>query len=194
MLIKWTYALSLSILISNLLTGQCDYAFKAVDEFDGTLTIAAHTVDVGYMIPSNFETVNGIRIIQQGKVLVSFTEEARDTGIISLFLTLAVQEYDYLPIENGETVLLALSDSTVVGLYNVPTSDFDRTTNMRLYTHTCPLPMDIFYKLIYHNITKVRILYRTQKKDIDILPDQQKLIQEQIKCIATEAGFLPLKP
>ena len=194
MLSKWFLTSAVLLLCYANLHGQCDYAFRAVDEFDGTLTVAADAVDIGYMIPSNFETAQGVRVIQQGKILFSYTEEARDTGILSFFLTLAVQEYDYLPIDIGENVLIALSDSTVVGLYNIPSSDFDRTTNMRLYTHTCPLPIDIFYKLIYHDITKIRILYKNQKKDLEILPKQQQLLKEKLICVATGAGIYPLKP
>ena len=180
--------------LGNVLYGQCDYAFYGVDEFDGTRMAASHTVNVGRLIPSYYETVEGAKIIEECKVFLSYTEEARDTGIVSMFLTLATQEYEFYKIEKAENVLLALSDSTIVGLYNVPESKFDRSTNMRLYTHTCVLPVDIFYKLLIHDIRKVRILYREHKHDIDIYPEQQKALLNQLKCIGRAAGLYPLKP
>lgn len=195
MLRRWLLIFTVIAGPNALVFGQCEYAFREIDEFDGTLTVATHPVNVGYMIPSNFETSEGVKIIEEGKLMFSFTEEAhKDTGIISFFITLAVQEYEFHPIESGENVLIALSDSTVIGLYNLPSSQFDRTTNMRLYTHTCVLPIDVFYKLVYNEIIKIRIYYRTQKKDIEVLPDQQAELKEMLRCVGRGAGVYPLKP
>ena len=173
----------------NMLLAQCDFPFRAYDDFDSTLTIAMPVINIGYMIPSNFETVDGPKMVEEGKLLLSYTEEERDTGIISLFLTIAVQEYEYYTIEKGEQVLLALSDSTVVGLYDVPDSQFDRSTNMRRYTHMCPLPIDVFYKMIHYDVLKIRIKYKNYKHDFELLPWQKKSIKDYLICLGTEAGF-----
>ena len=171
------------------INGQCDFAYNAVDEFDSTKTIAVPVTNIGYLIPANYETVDGLKIIEEGKVLFSYTEEDRDSGIVSLFFTLAVQEYEYYKIDNGKNILLALSDSTIVGFYNVPHSKFDRSTNMRQYVHTCPIPVDVFYKLLYYDIEKIRIRYDNHKHDIELLPQQRKELREKILCLGMEAGF-----
>lgn len=177
-----------------MLQAQCDFEFYAVDEFDGTLMAATPVVNLGRLIPSYFETPEGAKIIEEGKAFFSYTEEERDTGIVSLFLTLAVQEYKFYGIEKGENILIALADSTVYGLYNVPEGKFDPSTNMRLYTHTCVIPLDVFYKLVYQDILKIRIRYKEHKHDIELYPEQKEALKEMLQCIGRAAGLYPIKP
>ena len=177
------------------MVGQCDFAYHAIDEFDSTLIAATQVVNVGNIIPSYFETTQGPKMVEEGKIFFSYTEEAKqDSGIVSFFLSLGTQEYEYYSIENGENVLIALSDSTIVGLYNIPESGFDRTTNMRQFTHTCVLPVDIFYKLVYFDIMKIRIRYKEFKHDIELYPQQREELKEMLRCIGRAAGLYPLKP
>jgi hypothetical protein len=119
---------------------------------------------IGGFIPSKFETIEGPKIIEEGEVLFSFAESDQGDSIKSFFLTIAAPEYNYEPIENGQNVLLALSDSSVIALHNFPDKGtFDKTINMRLYQHSCVVPVDTYYRLTYLKIKGIRIRYQNKK-------------------------------
>jgi len=97
---------------------QCDIVIDAVDEFDSTKVVSAQVVSFGYMIPSNFETVDGPLLIEEAKMLFSYAES---DSINAFIMTIAVPEFNYQKVETGFNVMLKLSDSTVVEtVYNVP--------------------------------------------------------------------------
>ncbi len=171
---------------------KCDLAISTLDEFDSTKLVVAKPINIGYKIPSEFETENGPSMIDQGKVLFTYTE---NDSINCFFMTLALAEREYFSIEEGETVLLKLSDGRVLALYNVPDKgEFDKGTNMRIYQHTCVVPIDLFYSLTYNTIERIRIEYKGFKKTLEILPEQQTAIKEAARCVGEAAGLYPVKP
>lgn len=171
---------------------KCDLAVSTIDEFDSTRLVVAKPISIGYSIASQFETENGPLMIQEGKALFSYTE---NDSINCFFLTLAMAERNYLTIEEGENVLIKLSDGRVLALYNVPDKgEFDKKTNMRIYQHTCIVPLDVFYALTYNTIERIRIEYKGFKKTLEILPEQQKAILESARCVGEAAKLYPVKP
>ncbi len=173
---------------------QCDsLLIDITDDFDSTRLVAARAINIGYLVPSQFETIDGFKMIEEAKVLFSFTQN--DT-LDAFFMTLAVQEREYRKIRSGTNVLLALSNKKIVGLLNLPDKGvFDRTTNMRRYLHTTVIPYDQVFNLAYNTIKKIRIEYEGgYKHDIVILPEQAEMIKEQILCVAERLNIFPTKP
>lgn len=171
---------------------KCDLAVSTIDEFDSTLLVVAKPINIGYTIASQYETEKGPLMIEQGKALFSYTE---NDSISCFFLTLATAERNYLSIEEAENVLIKLSDGRVLALYNVPDKGvFDKKTNMRVYQHTCIVPLDLFYALTYNTIERIRIEYKGFKKTLEILPEQQKAILESARCVGEAAKLYPVKP
>ena len=171
---------------------QCEFALDEVDEFDSLRIIAAHPVSIGYKIASNYKTIDGNTMIDEGKALFSFSE---GDSINSFFLTLGIMEREYLPTQPGVSVFLKLSNDDVVGLLNAPDrGQFDESTNMRLYTHTCILPVDYYPALADSFVQKIRIEYKNAKRTIILSDEQQKLLQEAIRCIGEAVNFYPTKP
>ncbi|NUO01215.1 MAG: hypothetical protein HUU01_11430 [Saprospiraceae bacterium] len=172
----------------------CKLAFDELDDFDSLRTIGAEAVSFGLFIPSRFETENGPKIIDEGKLLFMYTE---NDSINSFFMTLAIPEYDYQSITNDYNVFIKLLDSEteVIPLYNVPDQGtFDKGTNMRIYQHTCVVPIDLFYQLVYNKIDKIRIVYKKQKRTFTLTPEQQEAIQKAVQCVGKAAGLWPVKP
>lgn len=175
---------------SNSLVAQCELAVNERDPFDSTRLIIAPAVPIGNYIPSLYETMDGPRIIEEAEVLFSFTESDREERLESFFLTLALPEYGYEPIEAGQNVLLALSDSTVIGLHNFPDKGtFHKATNMRIYQHTCVVPVDTYYRLGFLDIVGIRIRYKNKKRTIFLTLEQQAAIKEAIMCVGEEVGY-----
>jgi len=145
------------------------------------------------MIPSQFETLDGFKLVEEGKLLFSFTE---DESINAFFLTLAVQEREYVKIKSEKNVLLLLSNEQIIGLLNVADKGvFDRTTNMRRYQHTCVVPYDQVFNLSYHTVQQIRIMYEGgYYHDIKLSLEQQDAIKESIKCLAERMNVLKNKP
>lgn len=174
------------------LSAQCDLAVDVVDDFDSTRLISAKAVNIGYMIPSKFETLDGPKLIEEGKLLFSYTE---NDSINCFFITLAIAEYNYEYIDVGFNVLLKLSNGEVIGLYNVPDSGtFDKKTNMRLYQHTCVASLDLFSKLVFYNIEKIRIEYKKQRRTLTLSGKQQAEVKQAIQCVGERLGMFPVKP
>jgi len=172
----------------------CKIAFDELDDFDSLRTIGAEAVNFGLLIPSMFETEKGPKFIEEGKFLFMYTE---NDSINSFFMTLAIPEYDYQPIANDYNVFIKLlnSEEEVFPLYNVPDQGtFDKGTNMRIYQHTCVVPIDFFYRLAYNKIEKIRIVYKKQKRTFTLSDAQQAEVQRAIQCVGKAAGLWPVKP
>ncbi len=192
------------LLLLGLLTGlsfffsqptvqaQCELAIDEVDPFDSTRTIGALPVNFGYVIPSKFETAEGPKMVEEGKMLFSYTE---NDSINGFFMTFAVQEYNYEQIETGHNVQVKLSDGEVIALYNISDNGtFDKTTNMRIYQHTCIIPLDLFYRMTFSTIELMRIQYKKKNRIIEISKKQQEAFRAAIQCVGRHSGLYPVKP
>ncbi|MCO6478912.1 MAG: hypothetical protein J5I94_19915 [Phaeodactylibacter sp.] len=177
-----------------LLPAQCQFAVDEVDPFDSTRLVMSQPFSIGNYIPSLFETVNGPKIIDEAKMVFSHSESDQDS-INSFFLTIVAPEYNYHPIESGKNVLLAFADSTVVGLLNFPDrGTFNAETNMRMYQHTCIVPLDVFYRLTLTEVVAIRIRYDNKKRTIPLSKKQQKALKLAVQCVGEAVGFMPNKP
>ncbi|GJM31111.1 MAG: hypothetical protein DHS20C18_01120 [Saprospiraceae bacterium] len=171
---------------------QCEVAIDEVDPFDSTRVVGSHPVNFGYMIPSKYELTDGPKMIEEGKMLFAYSE---NDSINGFFMTFAIQEYSYEPIETGHNVQMKLSDGEVLAVYNIPDNGtFDKTTNMRLYQHTCVIPLDLFYRLTFSTIEMIRIEYQKQNRIIVISEKQQKAIRAAVQCVGRKSGLYPVKP
>lgn len=191
---KIVYLWLLCSLSLNLVMGQCDsILIDIVDDFDSTRLISSKPCNIGYMVPSQFETLDGFKLIEEGKIMITFTQN--DT-LNAFFMTIAVQERGYKKVDPEEKVLLALTNETVIGLWDIPDKGvFDRSTNMRRYQHVCVIPYDQLFNLSYNGIKKIRIPYKEgYQHDIVITPEQQENIKQHILCIAERLNILPVKP
>lgn len=180
------------LLFSTGLSAQCELAFDEIDEFDSLRTVASQTVAFGYMIPSLYETIDGPSLIEEGKAVVMYSE---NDSINSFFLTLAIPEYTYQPIQAGFNVLMKLSDGEVIPFYNVPDrGTFDKETNMRIYQHTCVVPLDMYYRLTFSTIEAIRIEYQKIKRTFKLTEEQQLAIREAVQCVGQRVELYPIKP
>ena len=178
----------------SIFYAQCNYAVNGVDSIDSTYSVIMPPISTGLLIPSDFETVDGIKIVEESKVIFAFSEDDK-SRIISLFMIIGALEREYLTIEVGENVLLAFADSTVVGLMNYPNKGtFDKSTNMRIYQHTTLLPFDIYYKFVQSDLIGIRIRYKDKKRDIVISPEQSEKIKKYLQCLGEAIGLYPLAP
>lgn len=182
-----------SIFIVHITSAQCDFAVNEIDPFDSTHIVALQPISVGYKIPSQYTGDDGnLTMIDQGKILITHTE---NDSISGFFFTLALVERDYYSTKDGVQIGLLLSNDQVVWVPNFPDrGEFDNTTNMRIYQHTCILPLDVYYALTYHKIKMIRIMYPGYKKTMEILPDQQDDVRNALRCIGESVGLYPIKP
>ncbi len=189
---KWIAALAIVLLWWGNASAQCELAVDYIDEFDSTRMLATAPRDIGYQVPSLFETEEGFTFIQEAQVLFSFTQN--DT-LDAVFMTLAVPEYKYHKIEPGRNVGLKLKTGQIIWLLNIPDrGTFDRNTNMRVYLHTCALPLDVYYNLLLNPIEKIRVSYAGYNHNMTLLPQQQEGIQADLNCIGKRLGAFPVKP
>ncbi|MCB9296629.1 MAG: hypothetical protein H6559_26470 [Lewinellaceae bacterium] len=173
---------------------QCQFAVDEIDPFDSTRLVMSQPMSIGNYIPSLFETAKGPKIIDEAKMVFSHSESDRDS-INSFFLTIVAPEYNYHPIESGKNVLLAFADSTVVALLNFPDrGTFNSDTNMRMYQHTCIVPIDVFYRMTYSEVLAIRIRYDNKKRTIPLSKKQQKALKLAVQCVGEAVGFMPNKP
>ena len=63
---------SFSLFTGQSLQGQCDSIIQQVDEFDSTLIVAHPWINVGYTVASNFQTLDGPKMIEEGKIMLSY--------------------------------------------------------------------------------------------------------------------------
>ncbi len=174
--------------------GQCDsLIIEDIDEFDSTRLVTSTSVSIGFMIPSQFETLDGFKLIEEGKLLITFTE---NDSINAFFLTLAVQEREYVKIKSEKNVLLKLNNDQIIGLLNVADKGvFDRSTNMRRYQHTCVVPYDQLFNLSFNLIDQIRIMYEGgYVHDLKLSIQQQEAVRQRIKCLAEKMNVLNVKP
>jgi hypothetical protein len=175
-----------------LLLGQCTFSINELDEFDSTLIIATPAVNIGYLIASEYLEEDGIKLIEEAKVILSYGEL---NNYSNLFLTLVTPERSFSEIEPGTNLLLKLSNDTIVGLINYPDrGTFNRSINMRIYNHTAIIPIDVFFALAHYPIEKIRINYNSKKRNINVTPNQASEILKHIRCLGEGAGLLPVQP
>jgi hypothetical protein len=184
------------VVFAGSVQGQCDsLLYDNIDEFDSTRVVTAPSVNIGYMVPSNFQTVDGFKMVEEAKALFGFT---RQDSINTFFMTLAVAEREYHTTENGNNVLLKLvigEFEEVVGFYTASDRGvFDPETNMRVYQHTSIVPLDAFYRMASANIEKIRIYYKGYKRTLQLTPEQQEAIREAVRCVGEAAKMYPVRP
>jgi len=177
-----------------VLTAQCPIALDTIDSFDSTRLVMSKPVSIGVLIPSLYETVDGPKIIDEGKAVFSFAEDDQ-SPIESFFLTIVAPEYDYLKIESGKNVILAFADSTAAPLLNFPDrGQFSKSTNMRMYQHTCVVPIDVYYRMAYVGVVGIRIRYETKKRTILITDEQREALMKAVRCAGQAVGIDTAKP
>jgi len=172
--------------------GQCEYPIDSIDIFDSTRMVTFEPVTIGFLVPSQMETDDGPLMIEEAKMLFTFTQS---DSLDAFFFTLLVAERGYSPIGNGFNVFFKLNNGQIVRLYNVPDrGTFDKRTNMRIYQHTLLVPHDVFYNLTHHTIEVIRINYKNMKKTIEVHPTQQEALREAVRCIGEAVELFPIKP
>ncbi len=185
---KWLILVA-SIFITHNAYSQCQIGINEVDEFDSTRVVATIPVSIGYMIPSRYEDENGPKMIEEGKIIILYTEQ---DSINAFMMTIVVPEHKYLKIKNGFNVLLKLSSGRVEAIYDVPDkSEFDRSINMHSYQHTCVLTFNMFYRLTQETIEKIRINYENSRRTISVSKEQGEAIKEAFQCIGTVTKYYP---
>ncbi|MDX1667100.1 MAG: hypothetical protein R3350_07720 [Saprospiraceae bacterium] len=191
-MIRFFSVLLVTVLTTAWATCQCDLAIDTVDEFDGTRLVSTDPFNIGYFVPSEYETTEGVKMVEEGKFAFTYSE---NDSISSFFMIIAAAERQYLPINSGFNVLLKLGNEQIVGLLNTPDrGTFDRNTNMRIYQHTCVVPLDIYYNLIHFPIEKIRIEYQGHKSTLTLTPEQQEKIRDSLICVGQTVGLFPVKP
>lgn len=185
---------SLGCSLPHALQAQCEFAADTIDPFDSTRLIISKPMPIGLLIPSLYETVDGPKIIEEAEIAFSFMEGDVDS-INSFFLTIAAPEYDFQKIEAGRNVIIAFEDTSAVQLLNYPDRGvFSKETNMRIYQHTCIVPIDVLYRMAAYDVLGIRIRYEGQKRTIMLNEDQQKALRQAVICASEAAGFSPLNP
>ena len=176
------------------LQAQCTFAADTIDPFDSTRLVISEPIAIGLLIPSLYETVDGPKIIEEAEVAFSFIEGDVDS-INSFFLTVATPEYNFRKIEAGQNVIIAFEDTSAVQLLNYPDRGvFSKETNMRIYQHTCVVPIDILYRMASFNVLGIRIRYQGKKRTIMLTKAQQEKLRAAVKCASEAVGFAPLSP
>lgn len=187
------FILALSILPIYEVSGQCSTVKVETDAFDSTRIILDKPINIGGLVSSNFEIEEGNKMIEEAKLLVTFAEK---DSLEAFFLTFALMEWEYQVLEAGQNVFLLLENESVLKLNNVEDrGTLDKKTNMRRYEAVCVLPVDLYYALSLYKVNKVRIQYKSGlKRTVSVFSDQQKKLQNSIKCVGEAAGILPVKP
>ncbi len=177
-----------------MLPAQCPLALDTIDRFDSTRLVMTEPISIGQLIPSLYETVDGPKIIDEGKAVFSFAEDDQ-SPIESFFFTIVAPEYDYLKIESGKNVILAFADSTAAPLLNFPDrGTFNKDTNMRMYQHTCVVPIDVYYRMAYVGVVGIRIRYETKKRTILITDEQREALMQAVRCAGQAVKLDTAKP
>lgn len=187
------FILALLLLSFYHVSSQCTSVKVETDAFDSTRIIFDKPINIGGLVTSNFEVEDGNKMIEEAKLLVTFAEN--DT-LESFFLTVALMEWEYQVLESGENVFLLLENGSIIKLNNVEDRGIlDKKTNMRRYEAVCVLPVDLYYALTHYKVDKIRIQYKSGlKRTVSVLTEQQKKLQNSIRCIGERAGIMPFKP
>lgn len=182
----------LFLLLAEWANAQCKPSIDEVDPFDSVRTVAGKTVNIGKLVPSKFETIDGPKLIEEAKLM--FVHSEKDS-IRAFFLVLAIQEWEYQKVDNDFNVLIRLDDGQIIELMNFSDQGtFDPATNMRLYQHTCLVPMDLFFALTHFKIEKIRINYRESKRTLDLNEAQQEAFRKSVRCVGAAIGMVPTLP
>ena len=191
---KWISVLGM-LAWSMGLNAQCDSIRQFVDEFDSTLVVSTPRVNIGYLVASNFQTLDGFKMVEEGKALLSYSS---NDSIGSFFLTLALAEQNFQTIGSGDMnrVMIMTDSSQIKPVLNFSDrGTFDSGTNMRIYNHTCVIPMDLFYLFTVDPIAKFRVYYDGgYQRTVTLTPEQKKQLLEHLICLGTEVGLFPQKP
>ena len=187
------FLLAFSFLSCYHLSGQCVSVKIETDPFDSTRIIFDKPINIGGLVTSNFEIEEGNKMVEEAKLLVTFAE---NDSLESFFLTLALMEWEYQVLESGENVFLLLENGSIVKLNTVEDrGTFDKKTNMRRYEAVCVFPVDLYFALTHFKVDKIRIQYKSGlKRTVSVFADQQKRLQNSIRCVGESAGIMPLKP
>ena len=168
---------------------QCEIGLNEIDEFDSTKVVATIPISIGYMIPSRYEEEDGPKMIEEGKIIIMYTEK---DSINAFLMTIVVPEHKFLKIDKGFNVLLKLSGGEVEAIYDVPDkSEFDRSINMHNYQHSCVLTFNMYYRLTQETIEKIRINYKNKRRTITISKEQGEALKEAFRCIGTVTDYYP---
>ncbi|HRD81858.1 MAG TPA: hypothetical protein PLL53_13935 [Saprospiraceae bacterium] len=171
---------------------QCKVAVETIDEFDSTRLVVSQPVNIGNMIPSNHRNADGMLMVEEAKLLFSFTEN--DT-LGAFFFTIAAAEREYYATEEGYNVYLIMADGTLLEMMNYPDKGtMDDKTLMRIYTHTCVVPVQYFFIMADTYIDRIRILYKGHKRTIKLTPEQREEARKAIRCVGEKLYFYPIKP
>lgn len=192
-MLRCVFLIFLLILSQFRSPGQCNSVKAETDAFDSTRIIVDNPINIGGLVTSNFELETGSKIIEEAKLLISFAE---NDSLESFFLTLAIMEWEYQVLDSGQNVWLLLDNGSIIKLNNVEDRGvLDKKTNMRRYEAVCVLPIDLYFALTHYQIEKIRLQYKSGfKRTISIFTEQQKRLQQAIKCVGEVAGKLPIKP
>ncbi len=177
-----------------LACGQCDSVYMETDPFDSSFIATVPHFNVGYMVPSNFQTIDGYKMVEEGKIQFSYASLDSVGGI---YMSLFLAERNFLTIQEGMgNVMFLLESGKVVSLYNIPDKgEFDKSTNMRVYHHTVLIPLDLFYLMTIDPVDKIRVYYdKGAKRTIEITPLQQKPFDEALQCLGNAVGLFKKKP
>ncbi|MEN0005155.1 MAG: hypothetical protein AAF798_13470, partial [Bacteroidota bacterium] len=71
---------------------------------------------------------------------------------------------------------------------------FDSETNMRIYHHSCIVPLDAFYRMASAKIEKIRVYYKDTKRTITLTSQQQAAVQQAVRCVGEAAKVYPVRP
>lgn len=197
MMMKYFLAIATAFLFTIQLAAQCGeiLVYDQVDEFDSTRVVTGPSINIGYMVPSNFQTLDGFKMVEEAKLLFGFT---RQDTVNAFFVVLAVAEREYYSTENGDNVLFKIvfdELEDVVGFYTASDRGvFDPDTNMRIYHHTSIVPVDSFYKLTNAGIERIRVYYENYKHTIVLTAEQQAAIRAAVRCVGEAAKLYPVRP
>ncbi|RMF01336.1 MAG: hypothetical protein D6772_04990 [Bacteroidetes bacterium] len=173
-------------------TLPCRIAIDEVDPFDSLRTIASESVALGYLIPSQYETIDGPKLIEEADAIMLYSETDSISGF---FLNLSLPEYRIQPVEAGFNVKFLLADSTVIGFYTFSEQgDFDRSINMRYYHHTAAIPLDYYYRIAFQEVMMIRVEYKRKVRTLTLNAKQRRELQRIIQCVGERAGLYPVKP
>jgi hypothetical protein len=64
---------------------------------------------------------------------------------------------------------------------------------MHTYQHSCVIPLDMYYRLAYQKITKIRIEYTRHRRTFALSEEQQLALRRAFQCVGIAAGLYPHK-
>lgn len=171
----------------TIILPPCAIASDSIDPFDSLRTVVSDQLGLGYKMISQFETIDGPRLIDEAKASVLHTEL---DSLSVLFLQLELPEYAPHQTENDYNVKLKMSSDTIIGFYTVSDrGNFSRQTNMRHYQHMALVPTDLYYMLTYELVDLLRIEYHSgHRRTIALTPEQQLKLREHFRCVGERVG------